>query len=494
MKYPRIKLTKNIIFICFILLVALILRLYRLGANDLWNDEVYSVFIANDFWGSWNPPLYFAGLHYWVKVFGLSEFSLRLPSAIFGAGSVLLLFMFGKRLFDEKIGLIASLMLCLSSFNIWYSQEARPYTLQVFFSILSTYILYRAITERKKLLWIYFSLVSILALYSNINYFHFFLLVTQLFLAVFFLGKKMRVGILSFAAALVLFLPFLFNLISKAYCIKNGFWIPVPSAKSLLVTVGNFNLGYNSNYASYMFSNILCLFFLIASIYNIKRRDQVKNFIAAASLFILPILLVFFISKLWVPVYVDRGLIIFSPYYYIILALGLDFIGKKFSNIIIILFLVILMSFPLTAYYTNYLNMPWTYHMGAHLKKPFKPAVSLIDLNSREGDFVVHTNPSSPVVFTFYSKKNSLKQNFIFAPGMIDSSWNRPYTTSERAFCVSDIGNLNFSRLWIIASSWSRNGILDDNSREVKDWLDKNFKLDFSEEFDGLWVFRYVKK
>ncbi|HCD39172.1 MAG TPA: hypothetical protein DEQ77_10765 [Candidatus Omnitrophica bacterium] len=55
------------------------------------------------------------------------------------------------------------------------------------------------------------------------------------------------------------------------------------------------------------------------------------------------------------------------------------------------------------------------------------------------------------------------------------------------------VNNLKSERLWVISSDWERSGNLDENSRAVKDWLDKNLRLELSEDFDGLWIFRYVR-
>jgi len=56
------------------------------------------------------------------------------------------------------------------------------------------------------------------------------------------------------------------------------------------------------------------------------------------------------------------------------------------------------------------------------------------------------------------------------------------------------IDKLNFKRLWIISSDAGfRTGALDKNSRIVKNYLDKKFKLEFAQDFAGLWLYRYVR-
>jgi hypothetical protein len=52
---------------------------------------------------------------------------------------------------------------------------------------------------------------------------------------------------------------------------------------------------------------------------------------------------------------------------------------------------------------------------------------------------------------------------------------------------------LKANRIWLVCSDWDRSGGLDENSQSVKDWCDKNLKLEFSKEFNGAWIFRYIK-
>ncbi|MCX5698169.1 MAG: hypothetical protein NTX01_00500 [Candidatus Omnitrophica bacterium] len=80
--------------ILIITIIAFGLRLYRLGACDFWYDEVFSVLISKSFLHNWNPPVYFGILHYWIKLFGVSEFALRFPSLMFSVVSIPCLFFF----------------------------------------------------------------------------------------------------------------------------------------------------------------------------------------------------------------------------------------------------------------------------------------------------------------------------------------------------------------------------------------------------------------
>ncbi|MHA2010335.1 MAG: glycosyltransferase family 39 protein [Promethearchaeota archaeon] len=114
-----------------ILLLGLFLRFYDLGSESVWFDESVSIIIANSDWieilktatNDQHPPLYYFILQFWVSLFGNSEFSARLPSAIFGFLSLLVMFKVGYLFFDKEVGILSSLILGLSVFHIHYSHS-----------------------------------------------------------------------------------------------------------------------------------------------------------------------------------------------------------------------------------------------------------------------------------------------------------------------------------------------------------------------------------
>jgi mannosyltransferase len=191
--------------IVIVMVIAFVLRMYRLGANDLWYDEAYSIIISRGSWQCWNPPLYFAILHYWVGIFGMSEFALRFPSALFSIFGIYTTFLFGQRLFNFRIGLFSAILMSFSAFNLWYAQEARPYSLSVFLSVASTYFLYKALTETKRRFWGFFILSSFFLLYCDITYSSVVLLGAQLLSAAIFFRKKFSMHIFYFFCILVFF-------------------------------------------------------------------------------------------------------------------------------------------------------------------------------------------------------------------------------------------------------------------------------------------------
>jgi len=120
-----------------VILLAAGLRLHRLDAQSLWNDEGASVAmtrrapaeIVTNSAADIHPPGYYLLLAGWTALAGRSEFALRALSALAGVLSVALVIALGRRLFDRPAGLIAGAILAAHTFAIYYAQEARMYAL-----------------------------------------------------------------------------------------------------------------------------------------------------------------------------------------------------------------------------------------------------------------------------------------------------------------------------------------------------------------------------
>jgi len=132
--------------IILIVLLALILRLINLD-QSFWLDEAIGVlavkqhsffdlltlFVPRDV----HPPLYYLVLDAWDQTTstlqsnspGFQEALLRFPSVIFSLGAVFFTYKIGVLFKRERLGLLAALFLALNPLFVYYSQEARMYTL-----------------------------------------------------------------------------------------------------------------------------------------------------------------------------------------------------------------------------------------------------------------------------------------------------------------------------------------------------------------------------
>lgn len=156
-------------FLFLIILLGAFLRVYRLGDKSLWLDEFFSLRDSQSFSTVIrvaHPPLFFIILHFF-RCMGEKEFFLRLPSAIFGVLTILIVYRVGKLFFGTKEGLIGAFLLSISTFHIDYSQQARMYAIFTFLSMLSLFFFYKALKENKKEFWAGFLLSTALVLYTH---------------------------------------------------------------------------------------------------------------------------------------------------------------------------------------------------------------------------------------------------------------------------------------------------------------------------------------
>ena len=131
-------------------------RVLFLGTKGMWLDETFSVWMASHSipdllqWTvriDQHPPLYYLLLHYWIALRGDAPYDARLLSALFGAATIPVIYLIGKRLSGVVLGLVAAIFLTFSPFNIFFAQETRMYTFLTFNAAVAIYALVRLLTD-----------------------------------------------------------------------------------------------------------------------------------------------------------------------------------------------------------------------------------------------------------------------------------------------------------------------------------------------------------
>ncbi len=135
------------ILLIVIIAIAAIVRLYGLDRQSLWYDEaVEETSFERQFLNDdpdepkiklLTPPLNSFFVFLMKSIYPGSDFAIRIAPFTFGLISIPLLFLLGRKMFNEKVGLIAAFLLAISPFHIWYSQDARMYSLQWMLALIS---------------------------------------------------------------------------------------------------------------------------------------------------------------------------------------------------------------------------------------------------------------------------------------------------------------------------------------------------------------------
>lgn len=164
---PRKGTQQAILMACLLVLVfsvGTLLRLYQLGAENLSYDEGIMVHVtssldevrANVLKG--RPPVLVVLGYGWVQLFGDSEVAVRSISALAGIASLVVLYLLGSELINQRFALIATAIMSVSIFHVFYSQDYRYYSVLTFFAVLSFYFLAKALRSGRI---VYFALYSI---------------------------------------------------------------------------------------------------------------------------------------------------------------------------------------------------------------------------------------------------------------------------------------------------------------------------------------------
>lgn len=152
-----------------ILLLALVLRIYKLNANTMYGDELTMVYdtysisrTAKDQMGNFLPVTFEMGagrpggyIYFsvpFVATLGVNEYGIRALSLLSGMGIVLLVYLIGERWFSKRTALIASFLAAISMWGVGLSRGAYESNFALFLSLLGIYSFLKAKTNVKYLL------------------------------------------------------------------------------------------------------------------------------------------------------------------------------------------------------------------------------------------------------------------------------------------------------------------------------------------------------
>lgn len=383
-------------------IICFVSRLIYLTTQDICIDEPFSVYHAQ---GSFsdiikylkptnNPPLFELVLHVWIKLFGISAFSVRFLPMLFGSLAVIFIYRIGLRYFSFWVGVSAALLYSFSSNAIYYAHDCRVYTLFLLLSVVSVYYTSKIITNnftQRDLVLLCF--VNVLLVYSH--YFGFIIWFVEFVGILIFSRKHWKSVFVLFVIALIFYLPQLFNLVHQfLFSAKGGTWVKEPN-------------GIESIYNMFwLFSNmpvvaVFCLLLIVGIVIRFfvvrnKKVDNnllVKRFIYLC--FFLPFVLMFLISYK-IPVYNGRYLFFILPFYYLSISIIAD---SLFENLKLKYALLI----------TTVILFILTVQLNPSKKRESKAVVEFIKQTKKPGDIVIICTHEFLTNFAYYYNQNIFK-------------------------------------------------------------------------------------
>ena len=406
-------------------------RAYRLEAQSIWLDEGLSVLFARPELGNLlpklvtddiHPPLYVLLLHFWLQVAGDGEFGVRFLSLLFGVLLVPLVYRMAVDLFagsDEKgaqarlSGLVAALLVALSPFLVYYSQEARNYIVVAFWTSLSTWLLWRALVAGGGRWWWLYSVASALSLYTH--YYAGFVLLAQS-LYVLLSWSRWRPLLRSFALAMlgtaVLYAPWLIGLwgqVSNLW-LHPDYWPGTLDLWTITTrTFAAFVAGSGQTAAAgplaLGFAALFGAGFLVLLWRGGLRGGGGELYVIVCA--VVPLLAVYAITSRY-PKFAERYLIIISPAFYLVLARGLAALYELGQSLagrwaaaggatVALTGLVALGAGALSA------SATWGVYYGPEwAKDDHRGAIAVIQAQGRPGDLIVLTRNTYQSFLYYY--------------------------------------------------------------------------------------------
>lgn len=457
----------NIIIFALIFVLAFALRLFFLAHESIWLDEGISIAMSklsvtemiDKSAVDSLPPLYYSLLHYWMLLFGDSEFSVRFLSLIFSIATIPAAYLLTKRLFDEKLALTVAFLLAISVFQIEYAQEARMYSLIAFLSTFSWYFFLLWREDSKKKWGVLLFVVNVLFLYTHVLAI-FFLIAQNLYWWI----SKDR-GVLKTKSWLMLqlfllfsFSPWIFMLIEQATTWQSTNWMPLPSVKEIAGTV-----------STYSGSVALALLFGVLILKGLYRYNNDRSAILFLLIWlVLPTLLLLIFCFAFTSIYLQKYTIASSVAFFILVAYGLHTLEQQKHWIAMLVAIAVLSAIRLTVYYHE------------DTKEQWRSAVRAVESRADIGDLVLFEAAyCKRNAFDYYAKRNDLNKR-----ALVDIKDE----VNERSIMSLDTLSEGSKGLWLVLS----------HSRDTSGLLKKKINNDYSillhQNYIGIEIFKIKKK
>lgn len=382
--------------------------------QSLWRDEAFSIlfaerplsFIIRNL--TFEPPVYYLLLHYWMKIFGISEIATRSLSFLGFTLAVVVVIIWSEKLFKKHwLSWVTPLLFMTNPMLLYYGIEVRTYGWYIFFATLSLY----AYSQAR---WRLFVIANILGFYTH-TYF-LFLVASEGIHWLVVHRKKLAKPLLLFREPMIAsmllimsaMLPWIIRVAKAADTLKNSWYFPVDwhLVKSVL---GNIYLGYEGTpwylwgFTAGLSLILLILFFLALRPKATRERNAI------------------FLSAVFVP---------------LIIVIGFSFLKPLFTNRYVIMVAigeVFLVAFALEAMRPLWLQKLFTFsfllftfsfnlwYPLQHAKVDIRSTMMQVNTLASDRDVIL---AQSPLVFleTLYYSRNRPRV-YLYNPYNVPFPW-----------------------------------------------------------------------
>jgi mannosyltransferase len=418
----------------------------------------------------WNGPLYTVAMRPWISLTGDSPFALRYSSLLFGVLAVPLSFVLGRRLLGKKVGLIGAMLVAMSPHLVWYSQEAKMYSLVLALGLLAIYALRRALVaeERSAVWWVVMVAATTFAIYTHIL--TALLIPLEIGLAAIWWSDTRRHWQGALIALALLTLPYLPLVVWQA---RSWF---LPAGQATLFTNSRLDLmlettfdGWAGNFITEPWATLVLIGLALLALFAVAWDWRAS--VALLVWIFLPLLGIWLISARQ-PIFTNRYLIWAAPAFYLLAAAGfaaLSRFGRGGAVVGSVLLLVVLVG-----------DARSLLHQA---EQPIKP-----DFQAAAAYMEKHYQPQDLIVFHLSYMENNFdyyyegKFNGWGAPAPA-GGWSKDDIDAQMRTATTGHGTV-----WLVLSEagmWDPQGL-------VKGWMDENGLVPPTEQvFSHVSVYRY---
>jgi 4-amino-4-deoxy-L-arabinose transferase-like glycosyltransferase len=405
---------QSLLILAVITLAGAWLRLSHLGAQSLWLDEGATVALARASWQHftwvwWHgeaslQTIYFLLMRGWIHL-GSSEAWVRSLSAIFGIASIPMMYVVARKFTGVTWSLAAAGLLAFNPTHVYYSQEARSYSLAMFLVLVSTYFFVSAVDDGRARDWVWWTVFSAAAFYSHD--FVALVLVAQA-ASLFFKAPPVpwRRMIVCGAIVLVAAIPALTYVLRASPENLYFIWMPRPSLKEfwhLMMFLGSSGVKV-----------VLSLVLWgagVAVVIRARRDGRFEDAWRGALLVlwaVLPILILALVS-LRRPMFLQRYVVFSLPATVLLAAVGASILTKWRSGLVLVVALCVA-------------NVPSILNEYHKPREDWRGATATVLSSAAPGDAVVFFPFYTRIMMDYYASRHAapVPAVHIFAPAYYD--------------------------------------------------------------------------
>lgn len=415
-----------------------------------------------------NGPLYYFLLRGWIVLAGWTPFALRYLSLLAGVLIVPLVYALGKRMGSAAGGQWAAALAACSPYFIWYSQDAKMYTLITALAVLAIYALHRALYGSGRW-WVVMVVATSLCMYLHILTALLIPLESGLLLVWMLYPPhpprhKWLEALLSLACLTLPYLPLLTWQLPLAFQPQQTGYPTFTLAEMVHTLAYGFAVGVVGHSAGGVLLIPLALMTCVGVVFGAARWP---DRLALALWIVWPILALALVST-WRPMFTDRYLIWIGPAWYLLAALGLAALWR-YSRL-----WVAMLAIPLA------MACGWGVYMQAAqpVKSDFRAAAHYVDQRAGPDDLFIFQIPHVRYTFDYYYPRAFLWADGLYTNyGMSDAQ-----VDAQMRALIGD-----HRQVWLIASEMP----MWDQNLQVFNWLESNARRVEVSRFMLVDVYRY---